>query len=437
MKNFKSIIIALICLIIILLIVTILILNNKDSKDKLFLNQNIEEEAYIEEPEETVQSSDYFIIKSCVQGYIDALDKTNSIYYTIQENGEQTYDSDLQKQTLYSFLSTSYINSNNITEKNVDNYIKVTNEKYRFYPIEIKQLNNNEVQTFKVIGIIQNLEYKNATKVYFIVNIDYSNNAFSIQQLEEKEYKEYNKVNDTENSIKNNGNNVFSNSNIDVQKVSVEYLNLYKFLTLADPQITYNMMTEEYRNKRFGSLDNYEQYIKDNYEEFKGIYANKYLTNNTDKAVQYVVQDQYKNNYIFDAVDALKYNVSLDTYTIDGEKFNSTYSGASEDQKVQMNIGKFFDMINRHDYRTSYSCLADSFKNNSVKSEKDFENTIKNNLFTFNNYKVNELKSIGSKTYECQLSVKDDTESNIDTINMTIIMQLQEDKNFVMSFSFN
>ena len=258
-----------------------------------------------------------------------------------------------------------------------------------------------------------------------------------IELFQYNRFEEYKNVTNSENSIKSNGNNIFNTTNIDVQKVSLEYLQLYKFLTLANPEITYNMMTEEYRNKRFGNLDNYKQYIKDNYDEFKGINASAYLTNNTDNAVQYVIKDQYENLYIFDVKSTMDYTIKLDTYTIEEEKFASTYADADESQRVQMNIGNFFDMINRHDYRTSYNCLAESFKKNNMKSQQEFENTIKNSIFKFNKYEVKELKSIGGKTYECQLAVSNKTDPESYTIKMTIIMQLQEGTKFVMSFSMN
>ena len=427
MKKIKKYIIIVICLIIILLIATIGLRKN-NSGNQLFISEDIQESEDDREYDDSIQISDYFIIKSCVQGYVDALDKTNSVYYVTQENGEQTYDSKLQKQTIYSFLSSSYINTNNITENNIDSFIKVTNEKFRFYPIEIKKMNDTEVRTFKVAGVIQNLEYKNANREYFIVNVDYSNNTFSIQQLGEKEYEKYNKSNDTEKNINNNGNNVFYNSNIDVQKISVEYLNLYKFLTLADPQITFNMMTEEYRNKRFGTLDNYKQYIKDNYEEIVGIYANKYLTNNTEQTIQYVIKDQYENLYIFDVESTMDYTIKLDTYTLDEEKFKTTYNSSDEAQRVQMNIDKFFDMINRQDYRTPYKCLDNTFKKKNFNNEKLFENYVKSKLFKYNKYSVKELKSVGSNTYACRMNISDKTTED---------GKLLEGTDFVMSFSMN
>ena len=437
MEKIKKMFLVLLVIILILIIMLFIVVRKTNNSENKEIKER--EKGFVEEILDVpdVQITDYFIIKSCVQGYVDALDKTNSVYYVTQENGEQTYDSKLQKQTLYSYLSSSYINTNNITENNIDSFIKITKEKYRFYPIEIKKMNDNEVRTFKVAGVIQNLEYKNAARVYFIVNVDYSNNTFSIQQLGENEYEKYNKENDTEKTIKNNGNNIFYDSNIDVQKISVEYLNLYKFLTLADPQITYNMMTEEYRNKRFGTLDNYKQYVKDNYEDFVGMYANKYLINNTDKAIQYVIQDQYENLYIFDVESTMNYTIKLDTYTIDEEKFKTTYNSSDEGQRVQMNIDKFFDMINRQDYRTSYRCLDNTFKKNSFNNEKQFETYIKGKLFKYNKYSVKELKSVGSNTYACRLYISDKTTEDGASVQMTVIMKLLEGTDFVMSFSMN
>ena len=437
MEKIKKMFLVLLVIILILIIMLFIVVRKTKNSENKEIKER--EKGFVEEILDVpdVQITDYFIIKSCVQGYVDALDKTNSVYYVTQENGEQTYDSKLQKQTIYSFLSSSYINTNNITENNIDSFIKVTNEKFRFYPIEIKKMNDTEVRTFKVAGVIQNLEYKNANREYFIVNVDYSNNTFSIQQLGEKEYEKYNKSNDTEKNINNNGNNVFYNSNIDVQKISVEYLNLYKFLTLADPQITYNMMTEEYRNKRFGTLDNYKQYIKDNYEEIVGIYANKYLTNNTEQTIQYVIKDQYENLYIFDVESTMDYTIKLDTYTLDEEKFKTTYNSSDEAQRVQMNIDKFFDMINRQDYRTPYKCLDNTFKKKNFNNEKLFENYVKSKLFKYNKYSVKELKSVGSNTYACRMNISDKTTEDGASVQMTVIMKLLEGTDFTMSFSMN
>ena len=438
MKKLKKIIIVLISLIIIFIVTLLLVLRKDKNGNYIFGTQIIQEsEDDNLNNESNIQISDYFIVKSCIQGYIDYLDKTNDIYYTTGENGERKYDPNLQKNVLYTLLSETYIKNKNITEDNIDKNIGVYKESLRYYPIEIKTLKSDAISIFKASGVIQNFDYKNSSMVYNIVNVDYSNNTYSIQNLTEEEYNDYKITNETEKSIENKEYNVFNTTQIDVQKVSLEYLNLYKFLTLADPQITYNMMTEEYRNKRFGSLDNYKQYVKDNIDLFKGIVAKEYLTSNANNVVEYVIKDQYENLYIFDVKSTMEYNVKLDTYTMDDEKYKTTYNSADESKKVLMNIDRFFEMINRQDYRTSYNCLDDTFRKNNVKSEKEFENFIKTKLFKYNKFEVIEMNSVGSNTYACNVSISDKTSENGGNVRITIIMQLLEGTDFVMSFSMN
>lgn len=437
MNKIKKLIIILICMIIILLIATIIIIKNKQDGDVAFINKEIEEQELVEEPENTIQISDYFRVKDCIQNFIDIANIQNSIYYDKQDDGNQIYNEKTHKEILYTMLNESYIKEKNITIDNVFNYVKTFNTKQRFYPTSVIILSEEEIVKYKVAGIAQDLDYKSAQEVYYGVSYSNSNNAFSIWPLDKKSFETYTAKDNITKIDEKEGYNICNLSQINDELIAVEYFEAYRFLTLANPEYTYNMMTEEYRGKRFGTYENYVQYIKDNYNEFRDIIPKKYLSTFNGQHTQYVVQDQYENNYIFDTVDALKYYVSLDTYTIDGEKFNSTYAGATEDQKVQMNIGKFFDMINRQDYRTSYNCLDDTFKKNTFKNEKEFESYIKDKLFKYNNFEVKELKSVGSNTYACKLYISNKLTEDDGNIGITIIMKLQEGTDFVMSFSMN
>ena len=434
MKKIKYVIFSIIVIILFLILIILKINNNSKPNDEEYLNN--EGKSELIEMQNTIQISDYFIVKNCIQNYLDILNKNNSIYYDMQEDGNQKYNEKIHKEIIYTLLNEDYIEYNKINIQNVFDYVENIESKQRFYPIEIIPLTEGEINTFKVYGIMQNLDYKNAKRVYYTLKYDYANNTFCIQPLNSKSYENY----EEKNELKKIDKKDYNKCNLDqisTENIAVEYFELYKFLTLANPEITYNMMTEEYRNKRFGTLDNYKQYIQDNYEEFIGIYAKKYLTNNTNKAVQYVIKDQYENLYIFDVKSTMDYTIKLDTYTLDEEKFLKTYNSSNESQRVQMNIGKFFDMINRYDYRTSYNCLDDTFKNNNYKSEQVFKNFIKNNLFEYNNFTVKELKSVGSNTYACRLSITNKTTEDEGGLGMTVIMQLLEGTNFVMSFSMN
>ena len=437
MNKIKKIIIILICVIIILLIATFIVLKINSNGNTNLFNKKIEEQELADEPANILQISDYFLAKNCIQNYLDIANNQNSIYYDKQDDGNQKYNEKTHKQILYSLLNESYIKDNNITVENVFDYVKTFNTKQRFYPISVTILSEQEIVKYKVSGVVQDLDYKNAQEVYYGVNYHSANKTFSVSPLEKKLFETYKGEDNITKIDEKEGYNICDIGSINDELIAVEYFEAYRFFTLANPKITYNKMSEEYRNKRFGTYENYLQYIKDNYNEFKEIIPKRYLSTFNGQYTQYAIQDQYKNNYIFDTIDALNYYVSLDTYTIDGEKFNNTYAKADENTKVQMNIDKFFDMINRHDYRTAYSCLADSFKKNKVKSEQELKSIIQNNLFSYNKYEVKEIKNIGSSTYTCNLYVQDSIQSNPEGLFITIIMQLEEDKNFEMSFSID
>ena len=435
MKKIKYIIFALIIIIVILII--LLLLNFSKKKDIEDDEDYVDdEEIELIESKESIQLSDYFNIKECIQKYIDFLNKNNSIYYEKQQDGSDKYIENIQKETIYSVLNESFTKKNNLNKDNLLQRIQLFSKKQRFYPLQINVLDNSDISVYKVYGVVQDLEYEGRMEVFCILLIDNNEHTFNIIPIDSKTFDSYSLNKDIE-KIQNNKYNTYNLSDLQGEQIAIEYFEAYRFLTLANPKYTYEKMSEQYRKKRYGSLENYMQYIKDNYNEFKSIIPQKYLLSNNGEYTQYVIQDQYQNYYIFDTIDSINYNVSLDTYTIDTEKFITTYNGATNEQKVQMNIDKFFQMINRQDYRTSYFVLDQSFKTNKLNTQLEFENIMKNKLFKYNNISFIEFKDLGSNTYSYNIKLTDLTETKNDEINMTIIMQLKDNTDFVMSFSFN
>ena len=167
MKHLKRIIIIVICIIIILTIALIFILKNNSNdgndsfKNKVdYSKQVIVEEAIVEE-EGRLQILDYFIVKQCVQKYIDSLNKSNTVYYELTEDNQYKYNESIQIQRIYDLLSENYITNNKIDKNNLTSRIQLINEKKIFYPLEIKQLSNDNIGVFMVKGIIQNVDYNN------------------------------------------------------------------------------------------------------------------------------------------------------------------------------------------------------------------------------------------------------------------------------------
>ena len=92
MDKIKKIIIIITCIIIILLISIIIMLKNSSSDESIFSNDKIEEQELVEDPENKLQISDYFLAKDCIQNYLDIADKQNSFYYDKQDDGSQKYN---------------------------------------------------------------------------------------------------------------------------------------------------------------------------------------------------------------------------------------------------------------------------------------------------------------------------------------------------------
>ena len=100
-----------------------------------------------------------------------------------------------------------------------------------------------------------------------------------------------------------------------------------------------------------------------------------------------------------------------------------------------MNVDKFFQMINRKDYKTSYKCLADSYKNNYFKTENDFANFVKSNFYKYNKITFKKSEQKGNRLYSFEIELTDITGKNTETKKVNVIMQLKDNYDFVMSFS--
>ena len=437
-KFIKWIIIVLV--IIILCIIGLLyLLKNQNNVNNDYSNivNNDNNENIIEENPEKINAKDFCTVSKCVQLYLDAINKTNSNYYAVNDNGEyeSNIESDEVKESIYNLLDENYIKKNNISTNNIWKKVNSTNEKTIFIPLSIKSLNNGNVNQYAVYGENINLNYEFLKEIYLIIYIDNTNKTFSVEPVN-KQIKNIDEISTENNnsSIKVKVDNSIIEPNINDNYLSLFYFDNFKLLMLSDSKKAYEYFDQDYAQKRFGNVESFTNYIESNREDIIGLRCEKYLVNNEVGYTQYVIQDQYKNYYIFDAKSIMDYTVKLDTYTISTEKFSTTYSGSSNDKRVQMNIDKFFKMINRHDYKTAYSCLATSFKNNYTLTGEKFIEAVKNKFFTYNNVEYVKCDEVGNNTYAYEIKLTDLTGNNQEEKTITIIMKLNDEDNFEMSF---
>ena len=390
--------------------------------------------------------------------------RTNNVitYYTV-DGCLKSYFSILEiedSNVLMTYLSENYINNNDINNDNIFTILEKYNNYNTYRTIEMYELSNYTIMTYYVKGRI---DCKN---IYFIVHLDVNNQTFDIEPITEEAYN--NRINDKndaeDNEIEEISKKVYNSfvyKDLNDEVISKLYFSDYIKAMLIDSEEAYRLLDEEYKQKRFDTIDKFNKYIQDNqvrlnlsfeienkdvseYEDFSQYYefANKnenfglknYLVEEFVDYTRYICVDGYNNYYIFYVTYPGTYTVMIDSYTMEMEEFVEKYNSSTNEVKVRMNVEKVIEAINAKDYQYIYDKLDDTFKSNYYNTVNDLEEVIKNNLFDTNEVEyTNVYQEEGVYVY--QLKVKDAQNASTNEKNLTIIMQLQEGTDFKMSFS--
>ena len=224
---------------------------------------------------------------------------------------------------------------------------------------------------------------------------------------------------------------------IDSATLASMYLNDFKTDMMYNIEDAYNKLESEYRQKKFPTLNSFQNYIEDNKEQIQSIAIDRYsieTEENANSNYSYIITDKNNKYYIFNVSAVMQYTVILDTYTIDLPQFIEQYNNATDAEKVLMNIQKVFAAINDGDYNYVYNKLDNTFKQNNFPTLENFEKYIKENLYknnsiSYTNYQTNANLHI----YEINIKNADVEKSSVITKNF--IMQLLDGTDFVMSFN--
>ena len=130
----------------------------------------------------------------------------------------------------------------------------------------------------------------------------------------------------------------------------------------------------------------------------------------------------------------MQYNIILDTYTIQSDKFKDTYNSSDDQNKVMMNVDKFVKMLNNRDYNTAYNLLDETFRDNTFGEERVFEEYIRNKLSLHYKVEYSTFEKRGNNIFVQNINLMDITGIDKSIINFSIIMRLDEGTNFTMSF---
>ena len=93
------------------------------------------------------------------------------------------------------------------------------------------------------------------------------------------------------------------------------YLNDYIHNMFYDVEKAYNLLDEEYRLEKFGSLDNFKIYV--NNLEYSTYVLSRYYKKDTNGYIIFGVYDKNGNFFAFKTKGVLQYTVYLDDYTVE------------------------------------------------------------------------------------------------------------------------
>ena len=371
---------------------------------------------------------DYYLVESLTDLYI----------YSILEQ---------DTETLLNIIDKTYIYNNNLSENNVisnlNDFADTENENIEKYKIMIDKMyvsKQGTINTYFIYFKIINRADETITETAIMAELDLFNETYFILPFEYMKENEYTEVQEGEKykynieSIESNGYNEYSYQNISEYEIILDLMSNLTDEILYDLDNSYNLFSDEYKKARFDTLDKYKDYIK---KDIKRIYASSIENYRIDKNsdyTEYICIDQNGNYYIFKETAIMQYTVEFDTYTIQSQETINRYNNAENYEKGAMNINKVFQAINTKDFSYIYTKLDETFKNNNFINVDSLEQYLTNNLYDINIVEYNDYEEAGNGIFIYNIEVKPSEDSE-ESKEMTIVIKLEDETNFVMSFN--
>ncbi len=446
MTKVKKLIIFLIIIVLIILIAFVIYRN----RGKLFHGIEVAEDNYVYEEKPGLQRvnirNNYYIVKNNVTKfyteYINAYNIEDG-YKIIDEDVKKTIEQQQKKcaEKLYAMLDKQYIEDNEITNENILSKLgKIGASEINITDMYVSE-KNIRMSAYLVYGTLRNKKTSEISEFSMIVKVDSANKTFSIfmKDYVEKHYNNIKEGNilqiDSSKTIEKNDHNTYEYKHISDSEYVDDLFNQYKEEILFNPELVYSKLDEEYKNKKFDSLEAFIQYTKNNIRQNVVMSLNEYKKENEDGYTRYVCLDKNGNSYIFSEESVMNYTLILDTYTIDLPEFIENYYGIEPTNKVALNIQKIFDAMNDKDYKYVYSKMAEGFKQNYFPTLESFEEYAKENFFENNivDYLYYQKESEEYYSYTIKVLDEDSDKSKV----LKIIMYLKETTQFEFSFNVN
>ena len=299
---------------------------------------------------------------------------------------------------------------------------------------EIYRLNKNEIEEYFVY-VIQNNENK-----YFVAYLDQENNSYMLEEISNTEYEDVKneKINNKflqVKTIENNGNNEYTFELMSDVKIANMYFDIIKNILNSEPEVLYDILDTDYQQKKFGSIENFMEYVDNNKNRFTNMQISKYAKYTYEGYMQYVCLDTNGEYYIINEDTTTgDYKILLDTYTIDQPEFIEKYDSASDVEKAGYDIDKFITAINTKDYNYAYNHLAQSFKQNNFTTLESFINYIQNNFYSNNECEITNGQKEGNY-YVYTVNISNANQENSGITQKNFVVNLKENREYELSFN--
>ena len=439
--------IIIVCVVVILLI--ILILNLTKNEDSLSEDNTIEyKEEYASTIGKTFRKIDdfsmYYTTKNIIRNYITYFENVNSDVTVevgrVEMTEKEIRDYQIQEgiKAIDCLFDKEYKESKNIDRNEIISFVAQykNNNSTNSYKIEFDEIYIAEITDDKKVLLV----YSKVNNKDFncMIKVDLMNKRYSIFYEDFMKKEKYTKdrtdeVKLDDSNIEQNDYNTFIYSSSNNQSIAIQYFSDLKEKMKNDRKMLYDILDKEYKEKRFDNYEKFYNYLNNLNERIDRLDISKFKF--LDNRIKII--DNYNNMYTFEIGDFMKYSIVMDDYTIEDNEFNEIYDKLSDANKVSVNIEKFIKMLNLKDYESAYKLLDSNFKKNNYPSIEAFKKYVEKNLFDYSKITtVNNSNKTGNY-YITSLDLEDGESENIRKKQITIIMQLLEGTDFVMSFSMN
>lgn len=304
------------------------------------------------------------------------------------------------------------------------------NEGASFIATKMYASEENNICSYAVEGVKNDGTYN--TKIFFKVVLDTNNFTYEVTKMTKCKNIEDINIDEKIEEIEENGNNKYVYNRISDREVMEKYIVYYENLIKNNPKKAYELLNEEYKEKRFNTYNKFTEFIKKRKETLNDIKIVGVKTYKNNEIEKYILTDQNNMNYIIEETSPMNFNIQLDDYTISNEENEKEYIYATDLEKVQLDVDKFINILSNYDYESAYSLLSEEYKINNFETLSKYIKFLEKNFYNNRIYSIENIER-DLQDYIVTVKVKEnDRTASEEKINK-IAISLGEKADFTMA----